>query len=112
MAPKSNSATRAYAAARQDVLDTLHEPVPLHLRNAVTGLGRDLGFGVGYQYAHNQPGGVAEQQHLPDRLAGRHYFEPGERGAEAAVAARLVELRDRLHGAGPKRGGGEAASSG
>jgi putative ATPase len=112
MAPKSNSATRAYAAARQDVLDTLHEPVPLHLRNAVTGLGRDLGFGVGYQYAHNQPGGVAEQQHLPDRLAGRHYFEPGERGAEAAVAARLVELRDRLHGAGLKRGGGEAASSG
>ncbi len=98
MAPKSNSALRAYGAARQDVLDTLHEPVPLHLRNAVTAMGRAMGFGAGYRYAHDEPGGVAEQQHLPDRLAGRRYYEPGERGAEAAIAARLVEIRRRLRG--------------
>ncbi len=100
MAPKSNSALRAYAAARQDVLDTLHQPVPLHLRNAVTSLGREMGFGSGYRYAHDAPDGVAAQQHLPDRLAGRRYYEPGERGAEAALAERLRELRARLAGDG------------
>jgi putative ATPase len=109
MAPKSNSAKRAYEAAHQDVLDTLHEPVPLHLRNAVTGLGREMGFGAGYRYAHDEPGGVAEQQHLPDRLAGRRYFEPGTLGAEAAVAARLAELRERLHGGGAAGGAGGAS---
>jgi len=98
MAPKSNSTIRAYGAARQDVLDTLHEPVPLHLRNAVTGLGKAMGFGAGYRYAHDEAGGVAEQQHLPDRLAGRIYYEPGERGAEAAIAVRLAEIRRRLRG--------------
>ena len=98
MAPKSNSTIRAYGAARQDVLDTLHEPVPLHLRNAVTGLGKAMGFGAGYRYAHDEVGGVAEQQHLPDRLAGRIYYEPGERGAEAAISVRLVEIRRRLRG--------------
>jgi putative ATPase len=98
LAPKSNSALRAYGAARQDVLDTLHEPVPLHLRNAVTALGRAMGFGAGYRYAHDESGGVAEQQHLPDRLAGRRYYEPGERGAEAAMAVRLAEIRKRLRG--------------
>ena len=80
------------------MLDTLHEPVPLHLRNAVTALGRAMGFGAGYRYAHDEPGGVAEQQHLPDRLAGRRYYEPGERGAEAAIAVRLTEIRRRLRG--------------
>jgi putative ATPase len=98
MAPKSNSTIRAYGAARQDVLDTLHEPVPLHLRNAVTGLGKAMGFGAGYRYAHDAAGGVAEQQHLPDRLAGRIYYEPGERGAEAAISVRLAEIRRRLRG--------------
>ncbi|MGO8687240.1 MAG: replication-associated recombination protein A [Candidatus Dormibacteria bacterium] len=98
VAPKSNSALRAYGAARQDVLDTLHEPVPLHLRNAVTALGRSMGFGAGYRYAHDEPDGVAEQQHLPDRLVGRTYYQPGGRGAEAAIAARLTEIRKRLKG--------------
>ena len=98
MAPKSNSALRAYGAARQDVLDTLHEPVPLHLRNAVTAMGRRMGFGAGYRYAHDEPDGVAEQQHLPDRLAGRTYYEPSERGAEAGTASRLGDRRARLRG--------------
>ena len=98
LAPKSNSALRAYGAARQDVLDTLHEPVPLHLRNAVTGLGKAMGFGTGYRYAHDAPEGVAEQQHLPDRLAGRRYYAPGKRGAEVAITARLEEVRRLLRG--------------
>jgi putative ATPase len=101
LAAKSNSALRAYGAARNDVLETLHQPVPLHLRNAVSGLGRQMGFGAGYRYAHDEPSGVAAQQHLPEALAGRRYYEPGTRGAEAALAARLEELRARLRGEAP-----------
>lgn len=113
MAAKSNSAIRAYGAARRDVLETLHQPVPLHLRNPVTALGRQMGFGAGYRYAHDEPDGVAAQQHLPDALAGRRYYEPGTQGAEAALAERLEELRARLGGGvrGPDRAGGAAAGS-
>ena len=78
-APKSNSAGRAYGAAREAIEETGNLPVPLHLRNAVTGLMRSMGYGRGYQYAHDHPGGVAEQQHLPDGLEGRTFFEPGPR---------------------------------
>src|SRR3984893_5127414 len=65
-APKSNSAMRAYLDARPDEAETLHHPVPLHLRNAVPGLDRGSGFGAGYRYAHDHAGAVVEQQHLPD----------------------------------------------
>lgn len=82
-APKSNSALTAYALARADVQGFLDEPVPLHLRNAVTGLGRAQGFGAGYRYAHDYPGHHVEQQHLPDRLSGKRYYEPGAEGFEA-----------------------------
>ncbi len=68
-APKSNSVLRAYVAASSDVAETLHQPVPLHLRNAVTGLGRSMGYGSGYRYAHDHEGGVVEQEHLPASLA-------------------------------------------
>jgi putative ATPase len=95
-APKSNSALHAYGKAVQDVRDTLHQPVPLHLRNAVTGLGRSMGFGAGYRYAHDFAGGVVEQQHLPDALAGRRYYEPSDHGAEARIAERLRAVRDEL----------------
>ena len=97
-APKSNSALRAYSAARADVEATLHQPVPLHLRNAATGLGRSMGFGRDYRYAHDHPDAVVEQQYLPDELAGRRYYEPSEHGAERRVAERLQELRRRLAG--------------
>lgn len=88
-APKSNSALTAYAAARADVADHLNDPVPLHLRNAVTGLGRSEGFGAGYRYAHDFPGHRVEQQHLPDSLAGRVYYQPSDQGKEGQIAARL-----------------------
>jgi len=96
IAPKSNSALRAYAAARADVRETLAEPVPLHLRNAVTGLDRTMRFGAGYLYAHDQPEALVEQQHLPDGLAGHRYYEPSEQGTERAIAERLEAIRAEI----------------
>jgi putative ATPase len=74
LAPKSNSVGTAYGAALADVEQTRADPVPLHLRNAPTGLMRSLGYGRGYRYAHDYEGGVVEQQHLPDNLRDRRYF--------------------------------------
>ena len=96
VAPKSNSAYRAYGAALEDVRRTLHQPVPLHLRNPVTGLGKAMGFGDGYRYAHDFEGGIVDQQHLPDTLAGRRYYEPTDRGVEARMAERLRGIREEL----------------
>ena len=95
-APKSNSVLRAYTAASTDVAETLHEPVPLHLRNAVTGLGRSMGFGSGYRYAHDHDGGIAPQQYLPAELEGHRYYEPSQLGAERGVAERLKAIRTAL----------------
>jgi putative ATPase len=95
-APKSNSVLRAYVAASADVAETLHQPVPLHLRNAVTGLGRAMGYGTGYRYAHDHEGGVVEQQHLPESLSGKTYYEPSTHGAEAQVAQRLESNREAI----------------
>ena len=92
-APKSNSVLRAYTAASTDVAETLHQPVPLHLRNAVTGLGRSMGFGSGYRYAHDHEGGIAAQQYLPAALEGHRYYEPSQLGAEREVAERLSAIR-------------------
>jgi putative ATPase len=95
-APKSNSVLRAYVAASSDVAETLHQPVPLHLRNAVTGLGRAMGYGAGYRYAHDHEGGGVEQQHLPTSLAGRRYYEPSRNGDEGDVGERLTSIRQAL----------------
>ena len=84
-APKSNSAMTAYAKALEDVRNSLGEPVPMHLRNATTGLMRDMGYGKGYKYAHDHDEHYVEQQHLPDRLAGHRYYEPGALGYEAKI---------------------------
>lgn len=89
-APKSNAVYRAYGAALKDVQQTRNEPVPLHLRNAPTQLMRDLGYGKGYEYAHDLPEGRSHQAHLPPQLEGRIYYEPTERGFEAQVRERLA----------------------
>lgn len=79
-APKSNSAMKAYSAAVAAVRERGALSVPLHLRNAATGLMAAHGYGRGYQYAHDHEGGVApDQQHLPDELTGSAFYEPGER---------------------------------
>jgi putative ATPase len=76
LAPKSNAAMRAYNAARAEVAASGALPVPLHLRNAVTGLMASMGYGRGYIYAHDDQGGARAQLHLPEGLAGRRFFEP------------------------------------
>ena len=83
LAPKSNSVGTSYGRALADVEATRNDPVPMHLRNAVTGLMRGMGYGQGYKYAHNYAGGVApDQTYLPERLVGRRYFEPKGTGWE------------------------------
>ena len=89
-APKSNAAYTAYSAVREDVERTRNDPVPLHLRNAPTGLMKALGYGQGYQYAHDFEGAAVAQQHLPDNLAGRRYYTPTGRGFEATIAERMA----------------------
>jgi len=93
LAPKSNAIYRAYGAARDDVEKTRNDPVPLHLRNAPTGLMKDLGYAEGYRYAHDHPGGVVAQQNLPANLAGRRYYQPSDRGYEETLIQRLEQIR-------------------
>lgn len=81
-APKSNAIYRAYEAAKKDALETMAQPVPLHLRNAPTRLMKELGYGRGYQYAHDFPGARVQQEHLPANLKGRRYYQPSGRGVK------------------------------
>jgi putative ATPase len=89
-APKSNAAYRALQAATTDVQQHGALPVPLHLRNAPTRLMKGLGYGKGYEYAHDDANHVVDQTHLPDQLIGRQYYVPSHHGAEAIVAERLA----------------------
>ncbi|MFH1640163.1 MAG: replication-associated recombination protein A [Chloroflexota bacterium] len=88
-APKSNSLYTAYGMVRKEVQHGLDEPVPLHLRNAVTGLMKNIGYGKGYKYAHDFPGHFVAQQNLPDSLKGRRFYTPSEQGFEKEIAQRL-----------------------
>ena len=90
-APKSNSLYRAYSQVRQDVRQTGNQPVPLHLRNPVTPLMREVGYGKGYRYAHDYPGHFVEQQNMPDKLQDRRYYSPSDEGYEKGVKARIKE---------------------
>jgi putative ATPase len=90
-APKSNSAYMALEQALDDVRKRAGEPVPLHLRNAVTGLMRNMGYGQGYQYAHDHPGHFVEQDFLPPSLKDRRYYQPTEEGTEKEIGKRMKE---------------------
>lgn len=79
LAPKSNALYTAYGQARHDALRTLSEPVPLVIRNGVTKLMKDLGYGKGYQYAHETKEKLTDMQCLPDALADREYYRPGQK---------------------------------
>ena len=92
MAPKSNALDRACIACREDVRNLPAEPVPLQIRNAPTGLMKDLHYGEGYIYAHDMEEKMARMQCLPDSLVGRRYYEPTTQGAEAKVKERLEEI--------------------
>ncbi len=94
-APKSNSVGSAYGRALQDAQATLSEPVPLHLRNAVTPLMKGMGYGAEYQYDHDADEHFSGQEHLPESLSGRRYYAPTEQGAEARIKEWLEKLRGR-----------------
>jgi putative ATPase len=97
-APKSNAVYTAFGQARRDVEDAPLEGVPLHLRNAPTGLMKEMGYGADYQYPHDLPGAFADQDYLPERLKGRIYYHPTDRGLEAEIGRRLNEWRRRRVG--------------
>jgi putative ATPase len=88
-APKSNSGYRALSAAMQRARETPGAAVPLHIRNAPTGLHASLGYHKGYQYAHDSPNAYAPQDYLPSELAGETFYEPGPYGYEKDIARRL-----------------------
>ena len=99
--PKSNASGAAYKKAAHDVETTRNDPVPLHLRNAVTGLMRGMGYGAGYQYAHDQPDTLVGHSHLPEALAGQRYYEPKEIGHEATIRKWLAEREARKRSGTP-----------
>jgi len=92
-APKSNAVYVAYGAAARDALNDVASPVPLHLRNAPTGLMKGLGYGAGYKYAHDEAEGVSEMSSLPAHLEGRRYYQPTDRGIEARIKEALERAR-------------------
>jgi len=93
LAPKSNSVYTAYGAVQAEIEHTRQEPVPLHLRNAPTRLMKELEYGKGYLYAHDEEGRVADMDCLPDSLRGRSYYKPTQEGREKLLAARMEEIR-------------------
>ena len=93
LAPKSNSLYRAYETAKKDALQHLSEPVPLQIRNGVTGLMKDIGYGEGYQYAHDTEDKLTDMQCLPDSLADRVYYEPTGQGVEQRCRERLQQIK-------------------
>jgi putative ATPase len=111
LAPKSNALYTAYGAVQQDVERTAAEPVPLHLRNAPTGLMKGLGYGAGYQYAHDLADKVADMQCLPGNLQERVYYQPTAEGVEKRIRERLEEIRRRRARAAPRRLDGDKKES-
>jgi putative ATPase len=96
MAPKSDAVYRALSSVKEDVQNTMAEPVPMQLRNAPTRAMKEWGYGEGYEHAHQQEGAVTNMECLPEALKGRRYYHPTERGIEKRISERLRELlRDK-----------------
>ena len=93
LAPKSNAVYTAYGEVVEDVHKTEADPVPLHLRNAVTGLMKNIGYGKGYKYAHDFEDKLTDMSCLPDNLSSRVYYQPTDQGFEARLRARMEEIR-------------------
>ena len=100
LAPKSNALYKAYEHAKKDALTQLSEPVPLHIRNAVTNLMAEVGYGKGYQYAHDTANKLTDMRCLPDSLLGTEYYRPTDQGLEKKYAERLDQIKQwkREHG--------------
>jgi putative ATPase len=84
---------KALGAVREDLQATMADPVPLHLRNAATGLMKNVGYGKGYQYAHDVEEKVTDMTCLPEALEGRNYYKPTDQGFELRIRQRLEEIR-------------------
>ncbi|MSO36261.1 MAG: replication-associated recombination protein A [Acidobacteria bacterium] len=97
-APKSNAVYTAYAAAAEAAKNDVASPVPLHLRNASTKLMKQLDYGKGYQYAHDQPDAVASMDCLPDNLKGREFYKPTDYGFEKEIRKRLAWWKSKRSG--------------
>ncbi len=94
LAPKSNSLYLAYGEARKDALSQIAEPVPLHIRNGVTKLMRDVGYGEGYKYAHDSEDKLTDMRCLPDSLLDRKYYNPTTQGLEIRFKERLEQINE------------------
>jgi len=103
LAPKSNSVYTAYGAVQKEIEHTRQEPVPMHLRNAPSKLMKELDYGKGYLYPHDEEGKVANMDCLPDSLKGRSYYQPTNEGREKQLASRLEEIRRIRSAKHPKR---------
>jgi putative ATPase len=88
-APKSNRIYTAYGAVQKEIERSPHEPVPLHIRNAVTSLMKEIGYGKDYRYAHDNLLATTDMETMPERLRGRKYYEPGELGFEKEIRKRI-----------------------
>jgi len=102
LAPKSNALYTAYGDVQQDVARTVAEPVPLHLRNPVTGLMAHFGYGKGYQYAHDAPERLTTMSCLPESLKDRRYYLPTDEGVEKKLKERLEAIREWRRRAGSR----------
>ncbi len=91
LAPKSNSLEAAYIAVKKEIGESGALPPPLHLRNAPTGFMKEIGYGKGYKYAHDFPGAQVDQEHMPEKLKGRKFYYPTDRGFEKTLKERLEE---------------------
>ncbi len=110
-APKSNSVNTAYSAVLSDVESTRNDPVPLHLRNAPTGLMKGLGYGKGYQYAHAIEESVADMECLPPSLKGRRYYQARDAGAETGIKKNLEQVaRKKTKKSTPRKSSGNTGT--
>jgi putative ATPase len=95
-APKSNALYLTEKKVKKEIRGSGALPVPLHLRNAPTGLMKKIGYGKGYQYAHDAEDGLVAQEHLPDAITGKRFYQPTTRGYEAVIHDRLSKWRKIL----------------
>jgi putative ATPase len=93
--PKSNALEAAYIAVKEEIARSGHLPVPFHLRNAPTRFMKGLGYGTGYQYAHDFPDAKVDQEHFPEQLKGKRFYHPTDRGFERTIRERMAEFEDQ-----------------
>ncbi len=93
LAPKSNSLEAAYIAVKKEIGESGALPPPIHLRNAPTSFMKQIGYGKGYKYAHDFPDAQVDQEHMPEKLEGRKFYHPTDRGFEKSLKERLEDRR-------------------